>query len=301
MRRRVGTALAAGAVAALAFTAAPAGAQEGPATLGFEVDRTEGRPGEQVNGEVDVADVAAHCATDVASLQARFAEVVAGPFNGLNLDGELFRRFYPSGEVIIETHDQLAFSLTGIVLAAVAENFDGAADRALPETFVMTFADIATQEPTGTRGTFDPTTGDGSVLVPDLEPGFWAVAAACVSPMLDIDGLEAGIRESGAHLEQLGMPADPVSPEFEEWVKDFLDDEDATLFEFLAAIGPDLIEPIATPDAMGFQIFCVYDGATTCEEPPPAGPPGTTPPGEGPPAGDAPPATPVRAQPSFTG
>ena len=64
----------------------------------------------------------------------------------------------------------------------------------------MTFADLATQQPLGPLGHFDPVTGVGSVIVPNLAPGNYPVVATCVRPTLDVDMLEAGIRKNGAFL-----------------------------------------------------------------------------------------------------
>jgi hypothetical protein len=58
---------------------------------------------------------------------------------------------------------------------------------------VLTFADLATQEPVGELSSFDPVTGVGPVVVPDVTPGPWAVAAVCIAPTLDLEALDAGI------------------------------------------------------------------------------------------------------------
>ena len=83
-------------------------------------------------------------------------------------------------------------------MLGIAADFNGATETALPQTFVMTFASVVTQQPVGELGHFDPTTGAGSVVVPNVAPGLWAVAATCVGPSLDLDFLEAGIRANGA-------------------------------------------------------------------------------------------------------
>ena len=165
--------------------------------------------------------------------------------------------------IVYENHDQLSYVLTLAVALGIAADLGGAAQGALPQTFVMTFAEIATQEPVGELGSFDPTTGVGSVQVPDVMPGPWAVAAACVGPVFDLDLLEAGIREGGAYLMSIGavFGADgPSSPEFIAFMQDFLD-TDLEGFEllvaFVQAIGPNLLQPIVTPDALGVQIFTV--------------------------------------------
>jgi hypothetical protein len=148
----------------------------------------------------------------------------------------------------------------------------------------------------GDLGSFDPATGEGSVTVPDVAPGLWAVAAACVGPVLDLDLLEAGIRENGAFFEEIGSPLDLFSPEFEQFAKDFTGDPDATVIDFLTEVGPTLVQSIVQPDALGVQIFCVLDAEGRC-------PADTPPPGQEPPAGppSAPPARPIPATPDFTG
>jgi hypothetical protein len=262
MKSPVRLAVAALAAAAMIMgVAAPVAAQE---TLGFEIDPTEGFPGEIVNGQVDTADVAEHCVTTVEEFQARFGE---GGLLELLLDdseGSLLLEFFPEdpGAFIIENYEQMAYVSTALVGLGILIDPEVAED-ALPQTFVMTFADIATEEPVGELGNFDPDTGQGSVVVPDVDPGLWAVAAACVGPSLDHDVLAAGFRQSAVFLEELGAPvAHPFvgDPEFEEWAQDFLDSEatgSALGTEFLTAIAPTLLEPIMVPDALGFELFTV--------------------------------------------
>lgn len=278
------------AASALTLTAvAPAGAQQEPDELGFEVNILEGRPGEVVTGTVNPDDVAEHCVTDLEDFQARFQELAA-IFQETG-DGSLMSRFFPTAEFEFTNHEQLAFSATGIVAFGIGANFDGAAEEALPQTFVLTFAEIATQEPIGEMGNFNPQTGEGVVFVPDIEPGQWAVAAACVGPVFDLDLLEAGIRENAAFLEELGAPVDPNSPEFQEFAEEFLGEEGATSIDFVTAVGPDLLEPIVTPDALGAQVFCILDDNGVC-------PDGAPSPGDDDEPGPAPP---VIVQPDFTG
>jgi hypothetical protein len=235
-------------------------------TLGFAIDPTQGLPGITVSGQVNPADIAAHCVTDLAAFEARFQALLDGPYAGGAPEGELFSRFFPTGEFVFDTCDQAAYSLTGITVLAIGSNIMGAADIALPQTFVMTFADIATQQPVGELGHFDPVTGVGSVVVPDVAPGPWAVAAACVGPVFDLDLLEAGIRANGAFLVSLGFPTcDINSPEFAQFVQQLLG-PDADLFTFLSAFGPTFIRSIVTPDALGVQLFTVLAQPKTKDE-----------------------------------
>jgi hypothetical protein len=297
--RRVLTALV--AVGALvAFAAAPAGAQE---ELGLETNILEGQPGEIVAGQVDTDDIAENCVTQLEAFQARFGELFE-IFNDFS-EGGFASRFFDVTNQLVENHDQLAYLFTGLAALGISANLGGAAEDALPQTFVFTFADIATQEPVGEMGNFDPATGEGLVTVPDIEPGQWAVAAACVGPILDdLDALEAGIRANGAFLQELGVPLpenpqDPFGdPALQEFMQEFLGSEAtglALIIEFLGVIGPDLLEPIVTPDALGAVIFCILDENGEC-------PTDVVPPGpDDDDDDDAEPADAVVIQPDFTG
>jgi hypothetical protein len=281
----------------VAFAAAPAGAQE---ELGLETNILEGQPGEIVAGQVDTDDIAEHCVTELEAFQARFQAAVADPnlFNGLSPGGELFDRFFPSGAGSpfegTETHAQLAYVLTALVFVGIAADFPaGSSADALAQTFVLTFADIETQDPVGEMGNFDPETGEGTVAVPDVQPGQWAVAAACVGPILDdIDAFEAGLRAGGDFLEELGTPVDINDPAFFDFVEEQgFDDE----FQWLASIAPDLLEGLVVPDALGAVIFCILDETGEC-------PTDVVPPGpDDDDDDDAEPAPPVMRQPDFTG
>ncbi|HEY8515832.1 MAG TPA: hypothetical protein VIS07_10005 [Candidatus Binatia bacterium] len=244
------------AVAGLLVCAPSAHAQ-----LGVSIDPTSGFPGDLVTGQVNVADVAAQCTTDLTEFQAKFEAVLAGPYDGGSPSGELFSRFFPGDEFVFENCDQAAYSMTGLVLFGVVLNLNGAAETAFERSFAFTFADILTQEPVGELGQFDPFTGEGSVTVPDLTPGLWAVAAACVEPVLDLDQLEAGIRTSGAFLESLGFPTcDINAPEFVEYIEQLLG-PGTDIFGFLFAFGPEFLQPIVTPQALGVQLFTILEPA----------------------------------------
>jgi hypothetical protein len=290
MRRSLRLVFAVLAAAALSFTAAaPAGAQE---ELGLETNITEGGPGEIVSGQVDTDDIAENCVTDLEDFQARFEEWLNGPFDG-DEEGPLFDRIFPGGQIVFENYTQLAWALTGFTAVGIIGNLEGAAEDALPQTFVLTFADIETQEPVGEMGNFDPATGEGIVEVPDIEPGQWAVAAACVGPTADIDAIEAGLQANGAFLQELGVPVDFESAEFIEFLEDFTGETGFNaLVAFLQEFGPTLLEPMVTPDALGAVIFCIFDQTGQCPAPPP------------PPDGDDDDdrvALPVMIQPDFTG
>ena len=242
----------------------PARAQE---PLGFTIDPTAGLPGTVVSGQVDPADVAEQCVTTLEALQAEFAAVLEGPFGGGGTDNELFMRFFPGNEFIFENCDQAAYSITGITALGIGANINGAAEIALPQTFVMTFVDLLTQDPLGELGHFDPVTGAGSVVVPNLQCGPQAVAAVCVEPTLDIDLLEAGIRENGDFLRSLGFTdatCDINSPEFAAKVEEIVGTPD--IFAFLEFIGPTIVQNIVVPDALGLQIFNITCPPQTKDE-----------------------------------
>jgi hypothetical protein len=241
----------------------PARAQ---APLGFTIAPTQGLPGDTVTGQVNVADVTASCVTDLAAFQARFTDLLNGPFVGGNTEGELPQTWFPDpNNIVYENTNQLAYVLTLLVVFGISNDIGGAAGTALPQTFVMTFPDIATQQPVGELGHFDPATGAGSLVVPDVAPGPWAVAAACVGPSFDLNVIRAGVEASGAFLTGINVqfgPDGPFSPEFVQFMRDFLGpdapaDDFELLIAFVGEIGPTLLQPIVTPDALGVQIFTV--------------------------------------------
>jgi hypothetical protein len=278
MKSPVRLAVAALAVAAMTLgIAAPAAAQE---TLGFEIDPTEGFPGDIVNGQVDVADVAQHCVTDAEGLPPKFfatLEVLIGDIFVGGDDPGMFHLYFDdplASPITIENFEQLAFIAMVVVVEQVGHNLE-LLEEVLPQTFVMTFADIATQEPVGEMGNFDPSTGEGSVVVPEVDPGLWAVAAACVGTSTDPGLLQDAISAvtplvEEAWLEEWG--------EFPELVPPF---ETGSLFDVYfgnipvaRAIGEDLLAAIMEPDALGFELFDVLSD----EEPPVDEPPVEEPP-----------------------
>jgi hypothetical protein len=298
MKRLLTAVVAAGALVAL--SAAPAGAQE---TLGFEIDIDEGFPGDVVNGQVDTADVAEHCNTDPEELQAKFPATMHALLGDVFLGGDdpgLLDVYFPGqnirdpfSPVTVENFEQITF-LTMFLVAEQISNDIELAEEAFPQTFVMTFADIATQQPVGEMGNFDPATGEGSVVVPDIDPGFWGVAAACVSPSADQGFLQDAISATAPLVEEAWLEThDPeLHPPFEV----------GSLIELAFGIAPvarelgeDLVRAMVEPDALGAQIFCIFDETGECPEPPP------------PPVDDEvddeepPPAEPVVVQPVFTG
>lgn len=313
MRIRTRAALAAATVAALSVgLAAPAGAQDAP-TLGFEIDATEGSPGDTVNGQVDVDDIAENCVTNVEEISSRFAEL------GLALQ-EILPDYAPGDGDEFGSTEYLAVQFIGVLAYAIESNMvtdpvptpesPGAADVMLPQTFIMTFADIATQTPVGERANFDPEVGSATVTVPDVDPGLWAVAATCVTPSLDEATLRQAVTAAAAFLKSELDLADQVPLDWE-----FPGGFEAAI-AFLADAAPTLLEPLMVPRALGVQIFCVQDARGACpgDEPPVPGPDPTDPTAPAPdptdpsapaPGPDAPPvatpAQPVAATPTYTG
>jgi hypothetical protein len=270
MNRHLRLALAAVAVGALTMgVAAPARGQQ---PLGFTIAPTEGQPGDLVSGQVDTADVAEHCVTDVAGVQARFREF------GLVAVGEFRERYpegpYPPGEFeegeplpTVRLTQFLAWTAFGLLGGGVSSSPENA-ELVLPQLFVMTFADLATQSPVGQIGSFDPTTGVGSVVVPDVAPGPWAVAAACVMPSIDVADIERGVdRAVALWTEQFDLPELIDESNVAEIERLFNEeilgcetdpcDVEQTFTAFTLRWGPTLLSYIAEFDALGVQVFTV--------------------------------------------
>jgi hypothetical protein len=269
MKSPVRLAVAALAVAAMTLgIAAPAAAQE---DLGFEIDPTEGFPGDIVNGQVDVADVAQHCITDPVEFVEQFVDL-EDPFSGVSPPyraalEQWFIENWPTPGDTTTSEDPLHFAAfvatffpLGLALDLPMFGGDGELiEGALAQTFVMTFADIATQEPVGEMGNFDRDTGAGQVTVPDVAPGLWAVAAACVGlpDEISVDDIDAALQVAAAFVEA----------NFETPYPTGLDTP-----EFAAAAGqiaPVIIQELVEPHALGFELFDVLsDEEPPVEEPP---------------------------------
>lgn len=271
MLKQVGRVVTAGLMVG-ALIAGPGIAQ---AQLGFTIDPTQGLPGTVVSGQVDPGDIAAQCVTTVEGLQAEFQALLDGPFVGGNTEGELTQRFFPDpNNIIYENLDQIAYVLTLFVILGIAQDINGATETALPQTFVMTFADLATQQPVGELGHFDPVTGIGSVVTPNVTCGPWPVVATCVVPTFNLDLLEAGIRRNAEFLMSIGYqfdvgPDGPVSATAMAFMQGYLntDLEGFDLFiAFLGAIGPDLVRNIVVPGPLGLQFFDVLCQPQTKDE-----------------------------------
>jgi hypothetical protein len=294
-RRVAATLVASTAMLGLAtFVAEPAVAQA--PGLGFEVDVTEGRPGDTVNGQVDVDDVAANCTTDREELRAKFNDFANAAQTLILEEGYL----PASGDGEYHTYEEL--SAATLLAASVGPlYFEEYLDEALSQTFVVTFAEVATQEPVGERVNFDPGVGQATITVPDLDPGVWAVAAACVEPSTDPARIRTAISEGASYLESQGIPLPYVTEGPDAFIP------------FAAEHGPTVLVPVMQPQALGAQIFTILgEGQPPTSVPP--GSPGTPGPGAQDPGGPgtppsaapaplrpAQPAIPVAADPTYTG
>lgn len=270
MNRNFRLALAAIAIGAL--TVGVAEPARGQASLGFTISPTEGRPGDVVSGQVNTADVAAHCVTDIEGVQARFLEF------GLVASGEFLERYpegpYPPGEFpegqplpTSRLTEFLAWSAFGLLGGGVSSSAENAA-LVLPQLFVMTFADLATVQPVGQTGNFDPSTGVGSVVVPDLPHGLSAVAAVCVMPSIEVATIEGGVaRAVDLWTEQFDLPEFIDESNVTEVERIFNEeiigcesdpcDVEAAFTAFVLRWGPTLLGYIAEFDALGLQFFTV--------------------------------------------
>lgn len=270
MTRNLRLALAAVAVGAMTVgVAAPARGQQ---PLGFTIAPTEGRPGDVVSGQVDTADVAEHCVTDIEGVQARFREfglVAANEFLERYPEGPYPPDEFPEGQPLPTSRltEFLAWTAFGLLGGGVSSSAEKAA-LVLPQLFVMTFADVATQQPVGQIGSFDPDTGVGSVVVPDVAQGPWAVAAACVMPSIDVAEIQIGVdRAVALWTEQFDLPDFIDETNVTEVERIFNEeiigcetdpcDVEASFTAFTLRWGPTLLSYIAEFDALGLQVFTV--------------------------------------------
>ena len=250
-----------GPIATVAFVtgvlgAGPARAQ---APLGFTIDTVQGYPGDTVNGHVNPTDIAANCNTTIDALEAVFAPIVDTMANDFSFIDMYFPECIvdPNCSVFKSTYDnyeQEAYIAITFTALGIAANFDlgtgPAAEVALPQTFILTFAQIATQQPVGDRSLFDMTTGEGSITVPNIAPGHWAVAAACVEPHIEL--VPGAITAGAALLQSLGVPL--TFPDDGAFVNMLLDSSSNI---FLPNLATTLLVPMVSPKALGFQLFTI--------------------------------------------
>jgi hypothetical protein len=232
-RIRIRSVTAAATLVTAVCLAGPASAQ---APLGLSIAPTEGFPGDVVHAMVNTDDIAANCSTE-EELAVRFRAI----YDKIN-DELLFDEAYCGTPAVVDNYDCLAAVYYGLLGFGISGDFPpGSLATAFANAHALTFADIATQEPQGEVSTFDPNTGLGSVVVPNVDPGLWAVAAACVVP--DPDLLEAAIPSAAAKLEADGQP---LSDELTQEVFDYLNEN-----------AVELLMPVVVPEALGVQLFTV--------------------------------------------
>jgi hypothetical protein len=239
-----------------------------PSGLGFQIDVTQGAPGATVNGQVDPQDVADLCATDVETVQDRFqAFALVASAEAMDRYPNGIESVFPPGsqpplptETLVEFW---AWSFYTLIGGGVTDD-PAVAEQVLPQLFVMTFADIATQTPIGELGSFDPATGVGSVTVPDVDPGLLAVAAACVMPSADLAVIEAGVAATtDLWMEQFDLP-ETMTQENIQQVNQALEEglmggpcDDCAIEDAVLNWAPTLLSKILYFDALGVQLFTV--------------------------------------------
>jgi hypothetical protein len=287
MRRVLSGLVAVGAASAFSVTAAGAQIPDVP-PLGFEISPTQGAVGSQVDGQVNVDDVAEHCITDPDEFVGQFVDLenpdteLTPYLTAVQAYGEQQGFLELGPEEVANNPQAFAWAVSLLFPLGLAQDLPSqggtgdlvAASQA--QTFVMAFADIATASPIEPRGTFDAATGEGQVAVPDIAAGAHPVIATCVALRADltVDDIGTAVDAGAAFVEANLTAPYPI--------------EDVTGPEFAAAaaqVAPVIIEQLIEPVALGVQFFTVTAGG-------PGGP--TTPP-------PAPPATPVPGRPSFTG
>jgi hypothetical protein len=225
------------AAAALVIAVCLSGPASAQAPLGFSIDPTEGFPGDVVNGMVNTDDIDANCFTTVGEVQAAFREA----YFALGEQIPIYFPDFPDVPAIpAQNYEQLSFIYLFLITLGISINQNGAADTALVNSHALVFANLA-QEIQGEPSTFDQDTGLGSVVVPNVDPGLWVVAAACVTP--DITNLDATLQAMAPILEADG--------------RDFnLEDEDGVL-PYLEDHAVEFLQPFVTPVALGVQLFTV--------------------------------------------
>ena len=239
--------------------------QAGPAravgTLGLSISTNQGYPGDNVDCHVIPADITAQCNTTIESLETAISPIADKMANDNDFisiyfpacvdpsspDCTVFRSDYTYEQ---EAYTAIAFAAIGIS-ANIDFGFGAATELALPQTFVLTFADIVTQQPVGQRSLFDMTTGDGSITVPNIAPGLWALAAACVEP--DINRIPDSITAGAAFLQALGVPL--MFPDSDTFITELLTDPLSPWF--INTIAPDLLPPMMVPKALGVELFTI--------------------------------------------
>jgi hypothetical protein len=237
MLKRIWSVTAAAALVTAVCLAGPALAQ---APLGLSIDPTEGFPGDVVHAMVNTTDIANNCATTVDQVESAFVDVYL--YLNQNETIQIYFPDYPEVDVVpSEDYVQLAYVYLYFTVLGVAFNVEDGAQTALENSHALVFANLA-QEVQGEPSTFDQDTGLGSVVVPNVDPGLWVVAAACVAP--DISKLDDTLQAMAPILEADGRSLE------------FFDDQD-TFIQYLTDHAVQFLQPFVTPVALGVQPFTV--------------------------------------------
>lgn len=293
-RIKYSTLIVAVLVTAIAFAAPPSagahvsGASQAEPILGvLQIDPREGEPGDVVAAELDPDLIAESCTLSLEDFVAQATEFDSGPFTTA-FEELIVRRGWSTTPPDFTTDPEAAafLAIRGILFGV--RFFPDIPETVFDQTFALTFADIGTQQPVGDLSSFDPLNGTGTVTVPEVAPGSWAVAATCLewNMAFDIETLEAAMEVGAAWLE-----ANAEQP-YPETLAD-------PAFQALATqIGPTVLgEGVLVPGATWVEIFCVTAGGVCQTTPPPTAPgPGGT---VNPPI--AQPAEAVQGDPNFTG
>lgn len=270
------------AAATVGFGGASVGADDAPTipdvpSLGFSIDPSEGAVGSTVNGQVNVDDVAQHCITDPTEFARQF----------VGLDGDINDAPYARagnafmaeiggpGAIasLLATDPAYAYAILvsaglGDRIHADAADPQGVIDGAMEATFIMGFVDLATLRPIAPYGGFDPTTGEGSTPVPDIDGGSHVVIATCVGIPENMTAEQYGA------MVQAGADFIEANYDMESFGMADVQAEGTTI---AMAMLPAIVEPLA----LGVAPFCVDDGAGSCDEAPPVTEPGGNEPGTG--------------------
>lgn len=255
--RRFGAAVLA-AVGLVAVSAVPASAQDlgdvdvfSLPQLGFEVLQDEGFPGDVVGAQVDPADVAEYCLS-VDGLVGNVVNSVDGAL-------PLWTDRPPPLPLNQEQADIFADAVETLRIGV--QVFPETAEQLWVETFVLTFADVESQELLGELGSFDPGTGEGSIVVPALDPNVYGLVASCV----EVQGWEA--------LVDSGLDAGAIA--FWEWIEandvEVPEDRDPVNEEWQAFVEESALEwvpALITPRAVGIGVFCILNPDGTCGDEP---------------------------------
>jgi hypothetical protein len=237
MSKRIRSVTVAATLVIAVCLAGPVSAQ---APLGFSIDPTEGFPGDVVNGMVNTDDIAANCFTTEEEVQAAFMEVYPG-YLGQESTIQMYFPDFPEKDVFpADNYVQLAYVYLVFTVFGINFDVDGAATTALENSHALVFANLA-QEIQGEPSTFDQDTGLGSVIVPNVDPGLWAVAAACVAP--DISKLDDTLQAIAVILEADGRSLDELN--FDEFIA------------YLTDHAVQFLQPFVSPVALGVQLFTV--------------------------------------------